>query len=97
MPLCRGVQKGACPVIADLDPRSLRINTEMGVLIQSDGFNQTVRKALEGDFSGANAWCLELQETGQVLWVGRATKHWNHSPLCRLCSGSRTGSSPICR
>ena len=41
----------------------------MGFLIVSDAFNRTVRDALEGDFSGANAWRLELQESGQVLWV----------------------------
>ena len=41
----------------------------MGFLIQSDGFNQTVREALEGDFSSANAWRLELRKTGQVLWA----------------------------
>ena len=35
---------------ANLDPRSLRINTEMGFLVVSDAFNRTVRDALEGDF-----------------------------------------------
>jgi putative cardiolipin synthase len=54
---------------ANLDPRSLRVNTEMGFLIESDRFNQTVRIALEGDFSGANAWRLEMQENGKVVWV----------------------------
>ena len=54
---------------ANLDPRSLRINTEMGFLIESDRFNQTTRKALEGDFSGDNAWRLELQDNGKVFWV----------------------------
>ena len=43
---------------ANLDPQSLRINTEMGFLLQSDGFSQTVRDALEDDFSGANSWRL---------------------------------------
>ena len=54
---------------ANLDPRSLRINTEMGFLVVSDQFNQKVRKALEGDFLTANAWRLELQEGGRVYWV----------------------------
>jgi putative cardiolipin synthase len=54
---------------ANLDPRSLRINTEMGFLIISDAFNATVRAAVEGDFSPANAWRLELQEDGDVHWV----------------------------
>jgi len=54
---------------ANLDPRSLRINTEMGFLVVSDQFNQRIRKALEGDFLAANAWHLELQEDGRVYWV----------------------------
>ena len=54
---------------ANLDPRSLRINTEMGLLVLSDSFNREVRSAVEVDFSGANAWRLELQEDGLVHWV----------------------------
>jgi putative cardiolipin synthase len=54
---------------ANLDPRSLRINTEMGLLVRSERFNQSVRQALEGDFSAANAWRLELQEDASVLWI----------------------------
>ena len=54
---------------ANLDPRSLRMNTEMGFLIRSPEFNRTVRAAVEDDFSGANAWRLELQDNGQVIWV----------------------------
>ena len=54
---------------ANLDPRSLRINTEMGFLIISEQFNQKVREALEGDFLGENAWRLALQEDGRVFWM----------------------------
>jgi putative cardiolipin synthase len=54
---------------ANLDPRSLRINTEMGFLVVSEPFNQTVRSALEGDFSTANAWRLELMDSGDINWV----------------------------
>lgn len=54
---------------ANLDPRSLRINTEMGFLVISEQFNKKLRKALEGDFLTANAWRLELQENGRVYWV----------------------------
>jgi len=54
---------------ANLDPRSLRINTEMGFLVVSDQFNQKLRRALEDDFSAANAWRLKLQEDGSVYWV----------------------------
>ena len=54
---------------ANLDPRSLRINTEMGLLVRSERFNESVRAALEGDFSTANAWRLELQDDGSIHWV----------------------------
>jgi putative cardiolipin synthase len=53
---------------ANLDPRSLRINTEMGLLVTSEAFNASVRAALEGDFSPANAWRLELRDD-EVHWV----------------------------
>ena len=54
---------------ANLDPRSLRINTEMGLLITSESFNRRVREALEGDFLGANAWSLQLQADGRIYWM----------------------------
>jgi len=54
---------------ANLDPRSLRMNTEMGFLVVSEQFNRKLRAALEDDFSSPNAWRLDLQENGKVFWV----------------------------
>jgi putative cardiolipin synthase len=54
---------------ANLDPRSLRINTEMGFLIESEALNAEVRKAVTPDFSKTNAWQLELDGNGNVIWV----------------------------
>jgi putative cardiolipin synthase len=54
---------------ANLDPRSLRINTEMGLLIDSSALNAEVRAAVTPDFSKANSWQLELDEGGEVVWV----------------------------
>ena len=54
---------------ANLDPRSLRINTEMGFLVISEAFNLSVRDAIESDFHPDNAWKLELQESGDIYWV----------------------------
>jgi putative cardiolipin synthase len=59
---------------ANLDPRSLRINTEMGFLIISEEFNQTVREAVDVDFGAENAWRLELQDNGAVHWVAGETR-----------------------
>ena len=54
---------------ANLDPRSLRINTEMGLLVMSARFNQSLRAAVDADFSGDNAWRLEMREDGKVSWI----------------------------
>ena len=54
---------------ANLDPRSLRINTEMGFLILSEGFNQSTRRALDPDFSQDNSWRLRLDADDRVIWV----------------------------
>ena len=54
---------------ANLDPRSLRINTEMGMLVVSEAFNEEVRQALEWDFSAKNAWRLQMQDDDKIVWV----------------------------
>jgi putative cardiolipin synthase len=54
---------------ANLDPRSLRINTEMGLLIDSAPLNAALRTALEPDFLPRNAWLLQLDDDGDLLWV----------------------------
>ena len=54
---------------ANLDPRSLRINTEMGLLVESEALNATVRSAFEPNFEQANAWELEYDARGKVIWV----------------------------
>ena len=54
---------------ANLDPRSLRINTEMGLMIESPSLNAELRSALEPDFSLRNAWHVRLDEDGGMVWV----------------------------
>jgi putative cardiolipin synthase len=54
---------------ANLDPRSLRINTEMGLLIESPSLNRELRRFLQPDFSPRNAWSLRLDERGRMTWV----------------------------
>jgi putative cardiolipin synthase len=56
---------------ANLDPRSLRINTEMGFLVISEDFNERTRAAIEGDFSVDNAWRLELDDDDRITWVSK--------------------------
>jgi len=54
---------------ANLDPRSLRLNTEIGLLIQSPELNQHMRELLEIDFNQRNAWHLEVSNSGDLVWV----------------------------
>lgn len=54
---------------ANLDPRSMSINTEMGLLIESASLNEELRAALAPDFSERNAWHLQLRDDGRMTWV----------------------------
>lgn len=53
----------------NLDPRSLRINSEMGLLVRSPELNAALRQAVWPDFDQANAWSLQLTGDGKVQWV----------------------------
>ncbi len=54
---------------ANLDARSLRINTEMGLLITSPSLNQALRRDLERSRSRRKAWHLQLDASGRMTWV----------------------------
>jgi putative cardiolipin synthase len=41
----------------------------MGLLVTSARFNQSLRAAVDADFSGDNAWRLEMREDGKVSWI----------------------------
>lgn len=53
----------------NLDPRSLRINTEMGLLVDSPQLNAALRAAVQPDFAETNAWSLRMTADGGVQWV----------------------------
>lgn len=54
---------------ANLDPRSLRLNTEMGLLVTSPELNEDIRSAIEPDFSTLNAWRLQFDDNGGIVWM----------------------------
>jgi putative cardiolipin synthase len=54
---------------ANFDPRSLRLNTETGLLIHSEELAQQVHDAISVDFLPRNSWHLRIAESGQVQWV----------------------------
>jgi putative cardiolipin synthase len=53
----------------NLDPRSLHMNTEIGIIIQSEELNARLREKLEIDFDRRNAWHLQIDSDGKVNWV----------------------------
>ena len=55
---------------ANLDPRSLKINTEVGLIIESEELNSALRQRLMIDFDPRNAWHVQRSEEGGLIWVG---------------------------
>ena len=64
---------------ANFDPRSLRLNTEIGLLVHSQTLNQQVNDALSLDMRPENAWSLQISEKGEVQWVSDE-EVLNHQP-----------------
>lgn len=64
---------------ANLDPRSLQLNTEMGLLIESPSLNAELRRVLEPDFNSRNAWQVQLNDAGEMIWVSDQAV-LNHQP-----------------
>jgi len=56
---------GSC----NLDPRSLNINTESGLIIYSETLNAAARDATEVDFHTANAWSVRAGGANEMVWI----------------------------
>ena len=70
---------GSC----NLDPRSLKLNTEVGLVIRSRQFNEQLRARLQVDFDMANAWALRTTENGHLQWVS-TDEVLDHQPAASL-------------
>jgi putative cardiolipin synthase len=55
---------------SNLDPRSLRLNTEIGALVDSPGLNSHVRELFAVDLLPENAWRVRLTTQGNIVWEG---------------------------
>jgi putative cardiolipin synthase len=51
----------------------LRLNTEIGLLLQSTELNQRLREKLEIDFNNRNSWHLQVADDGNIVWVADDT------------------------
>jgi len=52
----------------NLDPRSAKINTEMGAFVDSPELAEEMARIIERDISGENAWHVQLDEKGKLYW-----------------------------
>jgi putative cardiolipin synthase len=53
----------------NFDPRSVDINTEMGVIIDSPGLGREMVEIFERDTLPENAWQVLLDEEGELYWT----------------------------
>ena len=53
----------------NFDPRSVDINTEMGITIDSASLGREMQRLAERDMAPENAWQVLLDEQGQLIWV----------------------------
>jgi len=51
------------------DPRSVILNTEMGVFIESQGLAQALIELTERDLLPTNSWRVELNQDGKLRWT----------------------------
>ena len=52
----------------NLDPRSIYLNTEMGLIVDDPELGEALAQLLERDFSPANSWRVFLNEDGKLRW-----------------------------
>lgn len=56
----------------NLDPRSMVLNTEMGLLVDSPELTSLALTQLERELAPRNAWQVRLAEDGELEWVAGA-------------------------
>ena len=56
----------------NLDPRSIQLNTEMGMIVSSPGLAEEVAEIAERDMQPTNSWQVHLDENGELYWESSA-------------------------
>ena len=56
----------------NLDPRSVHLNTEMGMIVSSPELAEEVAAIAERDMSPANSWRVQMDEKGKLSWESDA-------------------------
>lgn len=52
----------------NMDPRSIELNTEIGLVVTSEPLCRQMRRAFARDFDGLNSWRVLLDEDGNLRW-----------------------------
>jgi putative cardiolipin synthase len=53
----------------NVDPRSVNLNTEMGLLVESEELAEQIASSIENDVAGENSWQVRLTEDGKLEWI----------------------------
>ena len=56
----------------NLDPRALKIHTEMGLVIEDPVLSEELAKIIERDMGPDNAWRVNIDEKGKLYWESSA-------------------------
>ncbi len=57
----------------NMDPRSETLNSEMGVIVDSEALARTLAAQAEEDMAGANSWRVTLDPAGGLRWTSDAS------------------------
>ena len=52
----------------NLDPRSRKINTEMGAMVDSPALAEDLAQVIERNMTGVNAWHVQMDDDGSITW-----------------------------
>lgn len=67
----------------NLDPRSMQINTEMGLWVEDPRLASQVADFIESGFSPQNSWALSLDAGQDIVWTserGGVKSEYHHDP-----------------
>ena len=53
----------------NLDPRSVNLNTEMGLLVESEALARQVAESILNDMEGGNSWQVVMNDRGKLSWL----------------------------
>jgi len=53
----------------NLDPRSVNLNTEMGLLVESEALANVVAESIDNDMAAGNSWQVIMKDDESVEWI----------------------------